>query len=311
MKNKTTIPLIVCSMVFALFITISSVSAEERRVNKISSDDQEVENEIETRSASSTDNKKEIEEKKGELAEKKIERIKTAADKELEKRIEDLKKLQERIKEFKNLSDNDESFIASNVNELVAELNKLKNTIDTTNSTTTLKEARDSITSKYRVYALFMPKMNIIASADRITTMVSMMSIVSSKLEARLNSQATSSQITSANIASAREALVRFNSKVADAQIQAQGAITDVANLIPDQGDKGMMASTTKALQSARAKIKVAHGDLTSAKNEANTIIKLLTKGDKEREKLNINMGNNATSTPKSDSGKDSNKKSD
>ena len=214
--------------------------------------------------------------------EQKIAKIRTAADKELDKRIEDLNKLISRLQEFKNLSENDRIAVISPVNELITNLRNLRTEIDETNSTTTIKNARDSITKNYRVYALFMPKMQIIAAADRTITMVSMMAIVGTKLENRLNAQATSSTVTSANLTALQARLADFKLKIADAKVQADSAINIVAILSPDQGDKTIMASNLAALKEARSKIKLAQADLVSARKIANEIVKSLVNWDKE-----------------------------
>lgn len=215
--------------------------------------------------------------------EDKIQKVRTSADKELDKRIEDLEKLKTRISEFKNISSAEKQSIVAFVDNLVMILKNLRTEIDTTTSTTTLKEARESITKNYRVYALVMPQLNIIANADRMTTMVSMMAIVGSKLEARLNQLATSSVITSANLVSARKSLDNFKAKIADAQMQSQKAVELVANLIPDQGEKEVMDSNTLALKEARTKLKIAQSDLVTARKEAESIIKLLGKEKKAK----------------------------
>lgn len=221
-----------------------------------------------------------IQEKK---VEDKIQKVKTSADKELDKRIEDLEKLKTRILEFKNISSAEKQSIATFIDNLVLTLKNLRSEIETTTSTTTLKEARESITKNYRVYALVMPQLNILASADRMKTMVSMMAIVGSKLELRLNQVATSSVITSANLALALKSLDNFKAKIADAQTQSQKAVELVANLIPDQGEKEVMDSNTAALKEARTKLKIAESDLVTARKEAESIIKLLGKEKKAK----------------------------
>lgn len=217
----------------------------------------------------------------GNRVEDKIQKVRTSADKELDKRIEDLEKLKARILEFKNISSAEKQSIITFIDNLVVTLKNLRTEIDTTTSTTTLKEARESITKNYRVYALVMPQLNILANADRMTTMVSMMAVVGSKLELRLNQVATSSVITSANLALARKSLDNFKAKIADAQIQSQKAVELVAGLVPDQGEKEIIDSNTEALKGARAKLKIAQNNLVTARKEAESIIKLLGKEKK------------------------------
>lgn len=148
-----------------------------------------------------------VEDKKLENETKKIERVKTAADKQLDQRIESLNKLKERVAILKNVNDTDKATINTVIGNVISDLNELRNVIDTATSTEVVKSARETITKNYRVYVLVMPQLSIIASADRMITMVSMLNIVSSKLESRLMQVATSStEITSANLATATKA---------------------------------------------------------------------------------------------------------
>lgn len=244
------------------------------------------------KNASSTDSK---EQKQAEKTVEKVSKIKTAADKQLDQRIENLGKLKDRVSKFKNIPENEVSSIIAIIDDLVSKLNILKNKIDTATSTEIVKEARESINENYRVYMLINPELNIIAAADRIGTMISMMNIVGAKLETRIGTLATSSDITSANITPAKKTLVDLKTKLVNAQTNVQEAIKIVQPLMPDQGDKTVMESNQKALKEARAKIKLANTDLIGAKKDAESIVKILGKEKKVEKKLDIK---NSTSTP-------------
>jgi hypothetical protein len=248
------------------------------------------------KNASSTDLR---EQKQIERSEDKLSKIKTVADKKLDQRIENLEKLRDRASKFKNIADNDKNSIIAIIDDLVSKLNTLKNTIDMATSTAVVKEARDSITENYRIYMLINPEFNIIASADRVGTMISMMNIVGAKLETRINNLATSSNITSANIVSATKTLVDLKTKLVEAQTNIQEAIKIVAPLMPDQGDKTVMESNQKALKDARAKIKIAHNDLIVAKKDAEAIVKLLGREKKVEKKSERDESDNFTSSPR------------
>jgi uncharacterized protein (DUF2344 family) len=65
---------------------------------------------------------------------------------------------------------------------------------------------------------------------------------------------------------------------------------------MPDQGDKAIMESNTKTLKDARAKIKIAHNDLITAKKDSEAIVKILSK-DKKIEKNSDNKEKTSTTT--------------
>lgn len=261
--------------IFALILTIS-ISA----VDKVSA----------VVSSTTDTTKKELQERKEE---KKVEKVKSVADKQLDQRIENLIKLKERVMAYKNVSDTDKTTIVTVIGNVISELNDLKSTIENATSSDVVKESREKITKNYRVYALVMPQLSLIASADRMTTMVSMMNIVATKLENRLGQVATGTDITTQNLASANKSLADLKAKLVQAQSDAQSAVTLVSQLVPDEGDKTVMESNQKALKDARAKIKSAQTNLVTAKKNAEAITKILGKEKKKDIK-------NATTTPTS-----------
>jgi len=275
MIKYTKISIIIASVI--LVTSIATVYAEDTLQN-----------------SSSTDVSKE--QKFTQKTADKISKVKSVADKQLDQRIENLGKLKDRINKFKNLIDNDKNSIIATIDGLIFNLDGLKNLIDTATSSDMVKETRETINTNYRVYALVMPQLNIIASADQMTTMISIMNIIGTKLETRINSLATSTDITSANIASARKTLTDLKTQLVDAQTNIQLAISMVAPLIPDQGDKIVMEKNQKTLKDARSKIKLAKTSLVIAKKDAEAIVKLLGR-DKKIEKKLSDKEMNSTST--------------
>lgn len=213
----------------------------------------------------------------------KVDKAKSTADKQLEQRIESLNKLKERISSFKNISENDVTTMNTFISNVVIELNDLKATIDNATSSDDVKESREKINKNYRIYALVIPQLSIIASADRMTTMISMLNIVASKMDVRINAVATGTDITTANLTSAKKALSDMKDKLVLAQGDVQSAVSLVAPLVPDQGDKAVMEVNLKAMKDARAKIKSAQANLVTARKDAETIAKILSKEKKPK----------------------------
>ena len=94
------------------------------------------------------------------------------------------------------------------------------------NSTTSLKTDIQSITGSYRIFALIIPQGAIEAATDRIMTIVSDMTTIGTKLQARIGSSAS---------ASVTSALADYNAKIADANTQAQAAASKISSLTPDR----------------------------------------------------------------------------
>jgi hypothetical protein len=66
--------------------------------------------------------------------------------------------------------------------------------------------------------------------------------------------------------------------KIADANTQAQAAVSKVVSLVPDQGDKTRQAANNDALKKARLNIKIAKDDLVAARKDAEIVLKALKK---------------------------------
>lgn len=242
-----------------------------------------------------TDKTAKTAERKAEVLDKKMTQARDKADKEIDRRLASLTKLSGRLDQLRNISSADKASINTVINGLTASLSSLKNEIDLTSSSTVLKADLEAITQNYRVYALVMPQLMIVASADRILVMVNMMAQIGAKLETRL-----AGETNNPDIASLQSTLADFKSKIIDAKSQAEAALSGVATLVPDQGDKTKMEANTAALKAARAKVKDAQDGLKAARKDGQTVIKSLVKTDQAIMKSSNASSTNATSTRKS-----------
>ena len=65
-----------------------------------------------------------------------------------------------------------------------------------------------------------------------------------------------------------------MTAKISDAATQAAAASAEVSGLMPDNGDKTVMASNTAALKDARSKIQAATKDIQAAYKDAQAVVK-------------------------------------
>ena len=198
-----------------------------------------------------------------------ITRAEARADQELDRRTTNLNDLLAKVADIKNLSAADKTSISTAITNQVVGLAQLKTKIDADTDAATVKTDVQSITGSYRIYALVLPQVRVIVAADRVVTIASEMQLVSAKLESRISA----AQSAGADMSAAANTFADFNAKVADAGTQAQAAVTEIATLVPDQGDKTKMASNTAALKDARAKVVAAQKDLVAARKDAATIV--------------------------------------
>ncbi|MDE1924747.1 MAG: hypothetical protein KGH79_01020 [Patescibacteria group bacterium] len=195
-------------------------------------------------------------------------------DQEITRRIQALNDLNTRVQGMQAVTDSFKQNLAASIQTEITTLTTLKAKIDADTDLATLKTDIQSITKSYRVYVLILPQGRIAAAADRVVTIVSMMSTLGSKLQARVQTASSAGNDTTALTA----ALTDMSSKLQDAQTQAQAAVTATASLQPDNGNATVMASNTAALKQARTDIQTATKDLQAARKDITTVVSGLAK---------------------------------
>jgi len=205
------------------------------------------------------------------LQAQRIQNIVSRTNQEITRRIAALNALSARVNAMQKISASDKSDLASSIQAQISAMDSLQaKVVADENSTSSLKSDVQSITASYRIYALVIPQGTIEAAADRVMTIVSDMTTIGDKLQARVSTLGTSAS------ASITSGLADFNAKVADANTQAQAAVSEVSGLVPDQGNQTQMQANTAALKDARSKIQTAQKDLVAARKDAGTIVKTL-----------------------------------
>jgi hypothetical protein len=196
-------------------------------------------------------------------------KAKEKADQEIDRRTKNLNDVSARVDGIKNLSESDKASIKATLSNNLSGLAELKTKIDADADAETLRTDVKTITASYRVYALLLPQVRIIAAADRVVTIATEMQAFSAKLEERVSA----AEASGADMTAAASALADFNAKVSDAGTQAQAAVTAIASLSPDNGDKTKQQANVAALQDARAKVVAAQKDLVAARADAKTVV--------------------------------------
>jgi hypothetical protein len=128
-----------------------------------------------------------------------------------------------------------------------------------------LKTDVQSIVKSYRVYLLFVPKIEIIAAADRMENVADQMSSLSAKLETRIDS----AKSAGSDVSTLVTLLADMNAKISDSRVQGTNAINAVLPLTPD----GYPANAS-TLQSARKMIQTGRLDLVTGRQDAEKILK-------------------------------------
>ncbi|MCX6793727.1 MAG: hypothetical protein NTY06_01335, partial [Candidatus Gottesmanbacteria bacterium] len=197
-----------------------------------------------------------------------ISRLKTRADAEITRRITAFNLLLTKINAMKRLTPDQKMTFTNGIQGQMTSLNALKTKIDADTDITTLRTDVQSIVKAYRIFALYMPQVNIMAHADRILALIDEMNAISAKLQTRIDEAKTAGKDTS----SMQSLMTDRAAKLKDAATQANNAIVAVVALTPDgyPGNKTTMQSAQKMLQTARQ-------DLVNALQDMQQIRQLLT----------------------------------
>lgn len=165
---------------------------------------------------------------------------KTNAIKEIERRITSLEKLVEKINLIKRVSETQRSTLLAQIQIESQKLQELKEKIEAETDAAALIEQKKSITESYRIYALFIPKIEIMAHADKIIS-------IAEALEPKTNDEA-------------------LLTKIADSKTKAETALNLVTPLVPEQYPdfKVTLKSARDLLRVARTQLNEVFADIKS-----------------------------------------------
>lgn len=195
-------------------------------------------------------------------SENKVENLKQRADREIERRITSLNRLIDKINGLKKISDSQKAIFIKQIQDEITSLTNLKAKIDADTDLATLKTDVQSIVKSYRVYLLFIPKINVLVAADTLDTIADKLDALAAKLELRIN---TAGDV---DVTKLKTTLDDMKAKIADIRIQAQKARDAVTSLTPEgyPGNKGI-------LQEGRQYIVAGKKDVRDARQDAIIII--------------------------------------
>ena len=208
-----------------------------------------------------------------------IEQARGHATKEIERRAENLAKLSDRVGAMKRISGDDKSALMATIQAQIDALSALKAKLEGEDDAASLKTDIQSITKSYRIYALVIPQSALIASADRVLSVATQMASFSAKLSTRIDAAAAAGT----DVSMWKTKLVDYDTKIADARVQAQAAVTAVTALKPDNGDQTVFQANVAVMKDARSKVQAAQQDIVAARKIAESIARAI-KGTKKIE---------------------------
>jgi chromosome segregation ATPase len=187
------------------------------------------------------------EQRQEQRVEKKVGTLQERADREITRRIASLQKLLEKLNTLKRLSADQKASFTKQIQTEIDNLTALQAKIKANRDPATLKTDVQSIVTSYRIYALFMPKITILSTADRVDTIADQLSTLATKLQGRIDKAKSQGK----DVTGLQADLSDMQKKIADAKTQEQNAVTSVTSLTPDgyPGNKTTLESARAMLQ--------------------------------------------------------------
>ena len=198
-----------------------------------------------------------------------IENAKTRANQEIDRRVTAINALITKVSDMVRVAADQKTSISSSLSQQISTLNDLKTKIAADADIDTLKTDIKSITASYRVFLLVLPQANILVTADSIKETSQMLASLAVKLQSRITSAGSAGE----NISALNTLISDMNTKLTDAQTQADAAIAKISGLQPDGGDSTIATGNKTAFTGAKADIKVARADLATARADAGKIV--------------------------------------
>jgi hypothetical protein len=194
----------------------------------------------------------------------KLKLIISRGDNEINRRLKTLNTLSTKINSAAKLSSSDKSLLAGEVNDEISALTSLKTKLDADTDLATAKTDAQSIIEGYRVYALIVPKVQLVKTADDQQVAEGKLTDLAAKLQTRI----TTAQGAGKNVADLQAKLSDLNSKVSAAQAISSGVESGVINLQPTDYN-----GNHSVLSGDRDKLKTAQSDIQAAIADAKSII--------------------------------------
>lgn len=183
---------------------------------------------------------------------------------EIQKRINSLTELLTKINTLKHLTPTQKEKFTTSIQAEITSLNTLSSKIQSDTDPAILKTDVQSIVTSYRVYAVYIPQIRLLAGANSILEATMKLS----SLSARLSERITTAQTNGTDTAALEVLLTDMNSKITDANTQANAIITNITPLTPDG-----YPSNKIILQNAKTNLQTAIQDIKTALLDARQII--------------------------------------
>jgi hypothetical protein len=188
-----------------------------------------------------------------------LQRIISRGNTEIGRRLATLGTLDSKIASATKLSANDAATLKNTVSTDTSSLTNLKTQLDADTTVTAAATDAQSIITGYRVYALVVPQVNLVKTADDQQIAEGKLTSLSTKLAARI----TAEQQKGTSVTSLQASLNDLNAKVAASTLISANIESTVITLVPSDynTNHAVLSGDRNQLQTAQADIKAAIAD--------------------------------------------------
>ena len=185
-------------------------------------------------------------------------------DAEIARRLVSLNTLISKVNESPHLSSSDKTSLIAAVNTEISGLSALKTKLDADTTVAAAVTDAQSIITDYRVYALLLPKVWIVKTADDQIAVEAKLTALAAKLQTRI----TAAQTAGKDVTSLTSALADMNKLLTNSNSISTSVETAVLALQPSDYN-----ANHAALKGYLTQLQTAHQDNQAAFQDAKTII--------------------------------------
>lgn len=218
-----------------------------------------------TSTGSATTNRTAAQVARDNAAAAKLTNLKNKAIAEIDRRLTSLNNLLSRVSSNEKLSSSNRVILTTEIQKEVTGLLELRSKIEADTEMTILRADVKSIVTAYRVYALLVPKVNLILASERSLSVVDNMATISGKLRLEVDNLKASGKDT----AELQRMLNDLDKDLDTNRIKIINTQNSVLALTPD-GYPG----NRSILQNSRKTLATMIGDVKTLRAEINEIVK-------------------------------------
>lgn len=199
-----------------------------------------------------------------------LSHLQTKGKAEIDRRTKNLQQALDKLSQSNTINATDKAALSRQVNDEISGLTALETKLSADTTASAARSDVQSIIGDYRVYVLMLPKVRMIAAADRFTVVAGKLTSLHDKLQARVNSL----NLSSAAASQLSAKLADMKAKIDDAKSKFGGLTGQLLALQPTDYN-----SNHALLETFRTAMATAHSDLKAARDDAKSVISALGPG--------------------------------